>query len=129
MKIVRFSALALVASLVATPALAQDSPVVGVWNTQAVTDFGTFASTVTVIEDEGGYLVTIEDAPAEGMPAMEGSVSDVVVVGTSFSFKRNLAGPQGPMVLAYSGNVDGDALTATVASDFGNIPVTGTRAD
>jgi hypothetical protein len=129
MKIVRFAGLALVASLVAMPAMAQDSPVVGVWNTQAVTDFGTFASTVTVIEDEGGYLVTIEDAPAEGMPAMEGTVSDVVVDGATFSFKRNLAGPQGPMVLAYTGNVDGDALTATVASDFGNIPVTGTRAD
>ncbi|MCL6251471.1 hypothetical protein M3P36_10515 [Altererythrobacter sp. KTW20L] len=93
MKIVRFAGVALVASLVAMPALAQDSPVVGVWNTQAVTDFGTFASTVTVIEDEGGYLVTIEDAPAEGMPPMEGSVSDVVVEGASFSFKRNLAGP------------------------------------
>ena len=123
------AALTLAASLFATPVLAQESSVVGVWDTQAVTDFGTFASTLTVIEDEGGYLVTIEDAPAEGMPAMEGSVSDVVVDGSTFSFKRSMTSPQGPMELAYAGTVEGDSLTATVASPMGSIPVTGTRAD
>ncbi|HSG56793.1 MAG TPA: hypothetical protein VLA45_15200 [Paracoccaceae bacterium] len=102
---------------------------VGVWNTQAVTDFGTFASTVTVIEDEGGYLVTSKDAAAEGMPPMQGSVSDVVVDGPAFSFKRSLTLPQGPMELACSGSVEGDSMTATVASPMGSIPVTGTRAD
>lgn len=126
---IQLTALALGAALFATPALAQESPVVGVWNTQAVTDFGTFASTVTVIEDEGGYLVTIEDAPAEGMLPMEGSVSDVVVDGTAFSFKRSLTSPQGPMELAYTGTVEGDSMAATVASPMGSIPVTGTRAD
>ena len=123
------AALALGASLFATAALAQESSVVGVWNTQAVTDFGTFASTLTVIEDEGGYLVTIEDAPVEGMPAMEGTVSDVVVDGSTFSFKRSLTSPQGPMELVYTGSVEGDAMTATATSPIGAIPVTGTRAD
>ena len=125
----KLAALTLGAALFATPALAEESPVLGTWNTQAVTDFGTFAATMTVIEDEGGYLVTIVDTPAAGMPPMEGAVSDVVVEGATFSFKRNLDSPQGPMELTYSGNVEGDSLTATVATSFGNLPMTGTRAD
>jgi hypothetical protein len=129
MNLTRFAALAFAASLFATPAMAQDSPVLGTWNTQAVTDFGTFASTMTVLDDEGSYLVTMEDVPVEGMPAMEGSVSDVVVDGASFTFTRSLTSPQGVMELAYSGTVDGDSMTATVTSPMGSIPVTGTRAD
>ncbi len=128
MKTIRLAAFALAASLLSTPALAQESPVLGTWNTQAVTDFGTFAATMTVMDDEGSYIVTMEDVPVEGMPAMEGSISDVVVDGTSFSFKRSLTSPQGPMELAYTGNVEGDSLTATVTSPMGAIPVTGTRA-
>jgi hypothetical protein len=128
MKTIRLAAFALAASLLSTPALAQESPVLGTWNTQAVTDFGTFAATMTVMDDEGSYIVTMEDVPVEGMPAMEGSISDVVVDGTSFSFKRSLTSPQGPMELAYAGSVEGDSLTATVTSPMGAIPVTGTRA-
>lgn len=128
MKSIRLAAIAFAATLLSTPALAQESPVLGTWNTQAVTDFGTFASTMTVMDDEGSYIVTMEDVPVEGMPAMEGSISDVVVDGTSFSFKRSLTSPQGPMELAYTGSVEGDSLTATVTSPMGAIPVTGTRA-
>lgn len=128
MKTIRFAALALAASLFSAPALAQESPVLGTWNTQAVTDFGTFSATMTVMDDEGAYIVTMEDAPVEGMPTMEGTISDVVVDGASFSFKRSLTSPQGPMELTYSGSVEGDNLTATVASPMGAIPVTGTRA-
>lgn len=128
MTTIRFAALAVAAMLVSAPAAAQESPVVGTWDTQAVTDFGTFRATVTIAEGDGGYSVTIVDAPAEGMPAMASTISNVVVDGASFSFTRSLTSPQGPMTLTYTGNVDGDALTATVASDFGNIPVTGTRA-
>ncbi len=133
MKSIRFAALAFAATLLPTPALAQESPVIGTWNTQAVTDFGTFASTMTVLDDEGSYIVTMEDvAPAGGgaaPPPMESSIFDVMVDGATFTFKRSITTPQGEMELAYSGTVDGDSLTATAASSFGNIPVTGTRAD
>jgi hypothetical protein len=109
------------------------SPVLGTWNTQAVTDFGTFASTMTVAAAADGYTITLVDAPMPGAPAdappMQSTVSDVVVDGTSFSFKRSMTTPQGAMDLTYSGSVDGNSLTAQVASSFGNIPVTGTRAD
>lgn len=131
MPTIRLCALAFAAALFAAPAMAQDSPVLGTWNTQAVTDFGTFASTITVLDDEGSYIVLMEDvAPAgggEAPPAMESSISDVVVDGASFSFTRTITSPM-EMSLAYSGSVDGDSLTATATSDFGAIPVTGTRA-
>jgi hypothetical protein len=76
-------------------------------------------------------VTMVDQAPAEGaqaMPPMESTISDVHVDGNTFTFKRSLTTPQGPMELAYNGTVTGDALTAQVASSFGNIPVTGTRA-
>jgi hypothetical protein len=129
---VRFAALAMGASLMAVPALAADSPVVGTWNTEAVTDFGTFKATMTVAEAGEGYAIDIKDVPLEGAPpappSPPGAVTDVVVDGANFSFKRKLTTPQGDMTLSYTGTVDGDKLTAQVdTGQFGTIPVTGTR--
>ena len=129
---IRFTALVAAASLVAAPALAQSSPVVGAWNTEAVTDFGTFKATMTVTEASGTYAVDMRDVPSEGAPPAPapaaGSITDVVVNGPDFSFTRKLTTPQGDMTLAYIGKVEGDKLTAQVdTGGFGVIPVTGTR--
>jgi uncharacterized protein (DUF2147 family) len=131
-KSVRFAALAAAATLLAGPALAASSPVVGTWNTEAVTDFGTFKATMTIAEAEGAYTIDIKDVPLEGAPpsppSPPGAVSDVMVDGAQFSFKRKLTTPQGDMTLSYTGTVDGDKLTAEVdTGQFGKIPVTGTR--
>ena len=131
-KSVRFAALAAAATLLAGPALAASSPVVGTWNTEAVTDFGTFKATMTIAEADGGYTIDIKDVPLEGAPpsppSPPGAVSDVMVDGAQFSFKRKLTTPQGDMTLSYTGTVDGDKLTAEVdTGQFGKIPVTGTR--
>ena len=48
-----FAALAATATVMAVPAYAQSSPVVGSWDTEAVTDFGTFKATLTVTEANG----------------------------------------------------------------------------
>ena len=132
LKSLRFTALAAAASLIAVPALAADSPVVGTWNTEAVTDFGTFKATMTVAEANGAYTIDIKDVPLEGAPpappSPPGAVTDVVVDGAKFSFKRKLTTPQGDMTLSYTGAVDGDKMTAEVdTGQFGKIPVTGTR--
>jgi hypothetical protein len=121
------------ASLMAVPALAADSPVVGTWNTEAVTDFGTFKSTMSVAEENGGYTIEIKDVPIEGAPpsppSPPGAITDVVVDGAAFSFKRKLTTPQGEMNFSYTGTVEGDKLTAEVdTGQFGKIPVTGTRS-
>jgi uncharacterized protein (DUF2147 family) len=131
-KSVRFAALAAAATLLAGPALAASSPVVGTWNTEAVTDFGTFKATMTIAEADGAYTIDIKDVPLEGAPpsppSPPGAVSDVMVDGAQFSFKRKLTTPQGDMTLSYTGTVDGDKLTAEVdTGQFGKIPVTGTR--
>jgi len=132
LKTIRFAALAAGASLMAVPALAAGSPVVGSWATEAVTDFGTFKSTVTVTEANGTYTVDIKDVPLEGAPpsppSPPGAITDVVVDGANFSFKRKLTTPQGDMQLSYTGKVEGDKLTAQVDTGaFGVLPVTGTR--
>ena len=130
-KTIRFAALVASASLIAVPALAQSSPVLGTWNTEAVTDFGTFKATMTVTQANGAYAVDMKDVPADGAPApapTAGSITDVMVNGANFSFKRKLTTPQGEMTLSYTGAVDGDKLTAEVdTGQFGKIPVTGTR--
>ena len=131
-KTIRFAALVAGASLTAVPAFAQSSPVLGTWNTEAVTDFGTFKAKMTVAQAGSGYTVEMTDVPQEGAPPAPaptaGSITDVVVNGTNFSFKRKLTTPQGELTLSYTGTVDGDKLTAEVdTGEFGKLPVTGTR--
>ncbi|HEU4651835.1 MAG TPA: hypothetical protein VFS49_10515 [Croceibacterium sp.] len=132
LKSLRLAVLAASAVLVAAPALAANSPVVGTWNTEATTDFGTFKATMTVAEANGAYTIDIKDVPIDGAPptppSPPGAITDVVVDGTMFSFKRKLTTPQGELQMSYTGTVDGDKLTAEVdTGQFGKIPVTGTR--
>lgn len=132
LKSLRLAALAAGSSLLAVPALAADSPVVGTWNTEAVTDFGTFKSTMTIAEANGVYTIDIKDVPIEGAPpsppSPPGAITDVVVDGAKLSFKRKLTTPQGEMNFTYTGTVEGDKLTAEVdTGEFGKIPITGTR--
>ncbi|KRA81306.1 hypothetical protein [Altererythrobacter sp. Root672] len=132
LRTIHFAPFAVAALLVAAPAMAADSPVVGTWATESVTDFGTFKSTLTVTEVGEGYQVDIKDVPLEGAPpappSPPGAISDVVVDGTTFSFKRKLTTPQGEMQFSYVGNVEGDKLTGEVdTGQFGKIPVTGVR--
>ncbi|MEO6386907.1 MAG: hypothetical protein ABIT16_01675 [Croceibacterium sp.] len=49
------------------------------------------------------------------------------VDGAAFSFTRKLTMPQGAMTLAYKGTVTGNVLAGEITSDFGPIPLTGTR--
>jgi hypothetical protein len=121
-----------------SPASAQSSPVIGSWETVADTPIGKLSSRVTFAKSGDAYTVNIKDAPIappEGAPAgaaaappPESKISDVVVSGNDFSFKRSLTTDQGPMVLTYAGKVDGNKLTAQATSDFGDVPITGSRA-
>lgn len=125
MRLIAASAIA-AAALAGAPALAQ-SPVVGDWATVAETPQGTFEAVLHVTEADGAYMVEFEEAAPGGGPPMESEISNVVVDGDSISFTRTLASPQGDFELSYAGTVDGDTLSATATSSFGEIPVTGTR--
>ena len=126
-----FAAAAVAGSLAfAAPALAEDSPVLGTWATEAKTDFGTFKSNWTVAQADGAYTVEVVDAPMEGGPGgppPESTISNVKVEANTLSFTRSLKREQGPMDLKYTVTVDGATMTGQANSDFGPIPITGTR--
>ena len=130
-KTVRFAALATAASLLAVPALAADSPVLGTWATAVDVQGQKIEAELTVAEAGDAYTVTIKDGPFPGAPAdaapMPSAISDVVIDGAKLTFKRKLTTPQGEMNLTYTANANGDALTGEIGSDFGPIAMTGTR--
>jgi len=130
-KTVRFAALAAAASLMAAPALAADSPVVGTWATAVDVQGMKIEAELTVAQADAGYTVAIKDGPMPGAPAdappMPSTISDVVVDGAKLTFKRKVTTPQGEMNLTYTANADGDTLTGEIGSDFGPIAMTGTR--
>jgi len=127
-------AAAAAALFVAAPAFAA-SPVVGTWATEAKSDFGTFKSTWTVAEAGDSYTVNVADAPFEGGggggaggPPPTSTISDVHVDGNTLTFKRVLVIGDMTINLAYTVTVDGNAMTGQTHSDFGDIPITGTRS-
>lgn len=124
-------ALALGASLLAAPALAQSSPVLGTWATAIDVQGMKIEAELTVSQAAGGYAVAIKDGPMPGAPAdappMASTVSDVVVEGSKVTFKRAVTTPQGAMNLTYSATANGDNLAGEITSDFGPIALTGTR--
>ena len=130
-KSVRFAALAAAASMMAVPAVAADSPVLGTWDTAIDVQGQKMTAEITVAQAGDGYTVAIKDGPMPGAPAdappMPSAISDVVVDGAKLTFKRKLTTPQGEMNLTYTANADGDALTGEIGSDFGPIAMTGTR--
>ena len=117
------AASALAAALLASGTAFAESSLEGTWETVVQTPQGAMQATMTVAETEEGYAVTIEETP----PLGPSEISDVVIEGDTFSFTRALSMAQGPMNLAYSGEVDGNELTGTVNSDFGPIPLSGAR--
>lgn len=130
LKTIRFAALAVGATLLSVPALAQSSPVVGQWATAVESDFGKFEAVMTVAQEGSAYTVDIQDVQPEGAQGpgpTPGKISDVVIDGSKFSFKRQLTTPQGEMSLNYTGSVEGGTLNGEVGSDFGSMKLAGTR--
>jgi hypothetical protein len=135
MRQLRFAALAAAAVAFATPAMAADSPVVGTWATEAKSDFGTFKSTWTVTDSNGTYAIDVKDAPPEGGPPggdaggapPKSTISNVAVNGNTLTFDRELVMGDMTIKLAYKVTADGNTLTGMTHSDFGDIPITGTK--
>lgn len=118
------------AALLATPALAADSPAAGQWAVEAKSDFGTFKSDWTVAEAEGGWTIDMQDQPMEG--GMGGdppvsTISNLKVDGGKLTFDRALDMGGQAFSLRYDLTVEGDTMTGTANSDFGPIPISGTR--
>jgi hypothetical protein len=127
-----FAAAALAgAAFVSTAAFAADSAVLGTWATDSKSDFGEFKSTWTVTQSAAGYAVDMKDDPMPGAPAdapaPKSTISNVAVDGSTLSFDRELVIGDMTIKLSYKVTADGNALTGTTHSDFGDIPITGVR--
>ena len=130
MKKLVFAAVA--AAFLAAPALAADSPAAGTWAVEAKTDFGTFKSDWTVAEADGAWTLDMKDQPMEGGPGGDGpppesTISNLKVDGGKLTFDRALDIGGQKMNISYDVTVEGDTLTGTANSDFGPIPISGTR--
>ena len=128
MKKLVFAAVA--AAFLAAPALAADSPAAGAWAIEAKSDFGTFKSDWTVAEADGAWAIEMKDAPMEG--GMGGdppvsTISNLKVDGGKVTFDRALDMGGQKFSMSYDLTVEGDTLTGTANSDFGPIPISGTR--
>jgi opacity protein-like surface antigen len=129
MKKLAFAAAAAFA-LLAAPALAADSPAAGEWAVEAKTDFGTFKSDWTVAEAEGAWTLEMADQPMEGGPGgppPESTITNLKVDGGKVTFDRALDMGGQAFSMSYDLTVEGDTLSGTANSDFGPIPITGTR--
>ena len=128
MKKLVFAAIA--AAFLVTPALAADSPAAGEWAIEAKSDFGTFKSDWTVAEADGAWAIDMKDAPMEG--GMGGdppvsTISNLKVDGAKVTFDRALDMGGQKFSMSYDLTVEGDTLSGTANSDFGPIPISGTR--
>jgi hypothetical protein len=134
MRKLHFAALAAAGTLfAATPAYAADSALAGTWSTEAKSDFGTIKATWTVAQNGGSYSIDIKDEPMQGGPGgaapapPKSTISDVKVDGNKLTFKRELVMGDMTIDLDYDVTVDGNAMTGTTHSSFGDIPITGTK--
>ncbi|MXO61066.1 hypothetical protein GRI89_16100 [Altererythrobacter salegens] len=127
----KFVLVAAAAALFATPALAEGTGAAGAWAIEAKTDFGTFKSDWTVAEADGAYTLEMKDAPMEGGPGggepPKSTISNLVVDGDHLTFDRALDMGGQQMSMKYDLTVAGDTMSGTAKSDFGDIPISGTR--
>lgn len=123
--------LAVSALLCTTSALGQAAPAAGEWAVEAKTDFGTFKSDWTVAQADGAWTLDMKDQPMEGAPGggepRANTISNLKVEGGKMTFDRALDMGGQKMSMSYAVTVEGDTLSGTVKSDFGDIPISGTR--
>ena len=86
--------LALVASVVAAPA--QQPSFLGEWTATAETPGGAVSETITAVNTDKGYAITVKlvQPPPARIPEA-GPGTDIVLDGDKFSYKRSIATPDG----------------------------------
>lgn len=118
--------LALVAVGCASGGMGKAAPVpdvVGVWNLVLETPMGTQEPTFTVTQSEGMLMGMFSS------PQGELEIPSIVEADNAVSFDMTIEAAGQEMELKFTGTVEGDNLTGSFSSPFGDMPVTGTRAE
>ena len=97
-------------------------PIVGTWNLVLETPMG---------KQEPTFIVTQTDGVLSGKfssPQGELEIPAITEADGVVTFDMNIEAAGQELLLKFSGTVDGDTMTGKFGSDFGDMPVTGTRA-
>ena len=116
----------LAAAVFAAPASAQSF--VGEWKATAQAPDGPITETITVEKTADGYSITggaVDRPPPDGSTAGPGV--DIVIEGDTFSYKRIVQTPGGPLEIVYKGTVSGDTFTGSGEVMGFSIPYNGVR--
>ena len=96
--------------------------IVGTWNLVIETPMGNQEPTFTVSQTDAGLAGTFVS------PQGELEIPSVTDTDGQVAFDMNIDAAGQQLALKFTGTVDGDSLNGSFASDFGDMPVTGTRA-
>jgi hypothetical protein len=96
-------------------------PAVGTWDTTVESPQGDLPMELLVNADLTGVVTA--GAPLDGTFPM----SEVVSEAGNLSFKITLEAQGQEIAAAISSTIEGDSITGTVATDFGDFPLTGMR--
>ena len=103
--------------------IAAHAEVVGKWAISWEGFRGTTRNVVTIEQTEDGYRGQVAGARGER------TVDTVAVDGDTFSFDVSVRTRMGMIDLTYSGTVEGDSVSGTVATPMGEQPFEGTRQE
>ena len=93
-------------------------PAVGVWDAQMETPIGAQAMVLTIGADGTGIM---------GGDQGDQPISGIVMEGNDVSFDADIDAQGQSITLSFSGTVEGDALTGSFSTPFGDLDVNATR--
>ena len=105
--------------VLAACASAPANPFVGMWDLSINTPVGVMGAQLDVASDLSGSMSSAELGATE--------LLGVNVSGNAVSFNVIIDARGQTLQLSFAGNIEGDSLNGNFDSDFGAIPVTGTR--
>jgi len=120
LKLLAFTTIALLAACASTP----QNPFVGSWAVNMDSPIGARPGTMNFAADGTGTM-SIEAPGAEGQPPATFANATFEENTVKFSTSIDAQGQQ--ITLDFTGAVDGDNITGEFNTDFGAMPVTGTR--